>query len=140
MSNRDTVRQIMLGALGLEDRGAAHAEKKRTPAWEREAAKFLLTHNRCENPLCGTKLKIVNGRRNLEVHHIRKYEHFPELEMDQSNWVVLCRTPHDCHRLLGHLGDFGLFNPLVREMISVLTLLVRLAKTMAKIARKAETP
>ncbi len=128
MNDHDAVRAIAR---------AAHADRPRDAHWDRAAAKHLLTHNRCENPLCRAKLEVVDGRRNLEIHHVLPFEYFPELEMDESNWVVLCRAPHDCHRLLGHLSDFKAYNPLLRKMLSILSKLVGVVKLMLKLSRAA---
>jgi hypothetical protein len=131
----DTVDAILAEALGdmeAMDRGSLHPDVRRNAAWERESHKHVKAHPRCE--VCGEKLKIVNGRCNLEVHHRFPYHLYPEREMDPRYWHVLCRAPHDCHRLWGHFGDFKLFNPLLKECIAIWAFMVRMAKAMLKAA------
>lgn len=51
--------------------------------------------------------------KNLEVHHIRPYSKYPELELDDGidgtgrdgNLITLCADP--CHLVFGHLLHFG---------------------------------
>lgn len=45
------------------------------------------------------------GRRtDLNVHHVKPYHLFPELELDDGNLVTLCEGPSNCHWLVGHRG------------------------------------
>lgn len=59
------------------------------------------------HPLCcacgrkGTRLK------PNEVHHIKDFSHYPELENDPTNLKTMCRR---CHQLLGHLDNFRSIN------------------------------
>lgn len=48
----------------------------------------------------------------VEVHHVRPYYLFPELELDPKNLMTLCRVHHFWW---GHLGDWSAWNPSVRE-------------------------
>lgn len=57
--------------------------------------------------VCGTKS-------GVEVHHVRPYHLFPELELDPTNLITLCR---EHHLWWGHLGDFKSWNPEVRRWI-----------------------
>jgi len=90
----------------------------RSPRWPAVRAKFLETHTYCE--ACGTTV-------NLQVHHVKQFNLFPELELDPSNFIVLCgadHTPkagsHNCHLAIGHLWDFSTNNPHVREDAALL--------------------
>ncbi|MCK9569335.1 hypothetical protein M0R72_10395 [Candidatus Pacearchaeota archaeon] len=128
---KDTIRGLVCAAMGVEDRGAVHPDKKRHKDWAKKSKAWLKKHNRCE--LCDSKLGAEDTE--LEVHHAFPYHLYPEKEMDEQHWHALCRKPHDCHRLFGHLGDFSLFNPVLSEFISVHQKLKRLAKTMLSKAR-----
>ena len=58
----------------------------------------------------------VCGRTNhLEVHHIKDYSTYPELELDMGNLITLCSGSTRCHFIFGHLGDWGSINPDVVE-------------------------
>lgn len=56
----------------------------------------------------------------LEVHHVEDFKHHPELELVESNLIVLC----ECEKEKDHLGightidgksDWKITNPNVRE-------------------------
>jgi 5-methylcytosine-specific restriction protein A len=56
------------------------------------------------------------GRTNrLEVHHIRDYSTYPELELDMGNLITLCGGGTRCHFVFGHLGNWGSINPDIVE-------------------------
>jgi 5-methylcytosine-specific restriction enzyme A len=124
----DTPRDILRDALGV-DRGLVAPDVRRDPRWAKESREWLAEHAECE--LCGH-----DAIEDLEVHHERPYHLFPELEMDRQYWHALCRRPHDCHRLWGHLSDFSLYNPILRESIVIVKLFVRMAKAALKISRQ----
>lgn len=77
----------------------------RSGAWPRVRAEHLR-----REPAC-----IACGRTsNLEVHHIRPYAKFPELELATDNLCTLCGDP--CHLVFGHLLNYRTrWNPSVRE-------------------------
>lgn len=75
----------------------------RSPKWRSVREKFLKQSSICE----GCALDF-----NLEVHHIIPFHIRPELELDESNLITLCR---DCHWNIGHLRDWSLSNPFVRS-------------------------
>jgi hypothetical protein len=50
---------------------------------------------------------ICGKNKNLQVHHIRPFHLWPELELTPENLVVLCQA---CHLTWGHLGDWKSFN------------------------------
>lgn len=80
--------------------------KPRSPKWDRVRAEHLRQHPTCA--ACG-------GKEALQVHHIKPYHLFPELELEPSNLLTLCtgRKSCNCHLTFGHLGDWLLFNSLV---------------------------
>ena len=44
---------------------------------------------------------------DLEVHHIKEYHNFPELELDKTNFIVLT---HWIHFFLAHYGKWASIN------------------------------
>lgn len=83
---------------------------KRSNKWPTVRKQYLKKHPACE--VCeATKGKI-------EVHHIKCFHLYPELELDPTNFVTLCENMHNgvsCHLLFGHLGNFKSFNADVRK-------------------------
>jgi hypothetical protein len=75
----------------------------RSPKWAAVRDRFVKRHPFCA--ASGTTLL-------LEVHHVVPYHERPDLELDESNLIVLSR-PY--HFLVGHLMDWGSSNPNVRE-------------------------
>lgn len=70
--------------------------KPRSPQWDEVRDRHLAANPRC---LC------CGRRENLQVHHIKPYHLFPELELEPSNLIVLCSGgPINCHYLAGHGG------------------------------------
>lgn len=81
----------------------------RSPQWETVRKKHLLNEPTC---------RACNGREKLQVHHIKPFHLFPELELQDSNLVTLCEHPDkECHLLIGHLGNFKNYNSNVLEDI-----------------------
>lgn len=74
----------------------------RSPGWDR-----IRDHHVAVFPVCS----VCGGRDHLEVHHVRPYHLFPELELDPGNLLTLCRVHHFW---FGHLGDWQAWNPEVR--------------------------
>ena len=77
--------------------GAARSGK-----WPAVRAEYLRLHPTCE--ACGTD-------RELNVHHVHPFHEHPELELQMSNLITLCRTHH---LALGHDPD-GPDGPLPRN-------------------------
>ena len=75
----------------------------RSPEWPKVRNAYIKTHPTCE--LCGE-------RKSLNVHHIKDFSTYPELELEPLNFIALCE-PH--HLLAGHLMNFRSINPNVRE-------------------------
>ena len=71
----------------------------RSPGWTSLRDAFVRVHPHCR--ICGRT-------NNVEVHHIRPYHLFPELELDRNNLMTLCR---DHHLWFGHLGNWFSWNP-----------------------------
>ena len=62
------------------------------------------------NPTC----EVCGGRKKIQVHHLKPFHMFPELELDPKNLVTLCTNKKkgiNCHLLVGHLGSFRKYNP-----------------------------
>lgn len=55
---------------------------------------------------------VCGGDKKLNVHHIKPYHLFPQLELAPDNLVTLCEGRHalNCHLLFGHLGNFKSWN------------------------------
>lgn len=91
--------QWMRHLLGLE--GASFGAA-RSPKWEQVRKAFVALHPTCA--VCNTSGTLVN---QLNVHHIRPFHLHPELELDNSNLITLCRRDH---YLMGHLLNWSSFN------------------------------
>lgn len=89
---------------------------KRSPQWERVRKQHLKN-----NPACAACGKTDS----VQVHHIRPFHLFPELELVSSNLITLCELfvndsddTNDNHHLhLGHNGDFHKNNKKVLEAV-----------------------
>jgi 5-methylcytosine-specific restriction protein A len=57
-----------------------------------------------DNPHC----EVCRTAAGCEVHHIEPFHLKPELELDRTNLMTLCR---DHHFLFGHLMNWSAFNP-----------------------------
>ena len=74
----------------------------RSPKWETVRRHYIKSHGECE--ACG-------ARTDLNVHHIRPFHLFPELELSESNLITLCRKHHF---ELGHKKDWSDYDVDVR--------------------------
>lgn len=104
----------------------AGIDKPRSPHWHKVEKDMLAKNKVCA--ACGT----VN---RLQVHHKKPFHLYPELELDESNLIVLCMDK-ECHLKLGHGGDWKAYNPNVVEDVAkvhgnvvLLTEVAVLAKT-----------
>lgn len=77
--------------------------KARDRRWESVRQNHIKKNSICR--VCGKRKSS-----DLEVHHIRPYHLYPELELDPSNLITLCRIHHFW---FGHLGDWSAYNPAV---------------------------
>ncbi|WP_338258291.1 HNH endonuclease [Dictyobacter halimunensis] len=93
-----------------KDAGARVANKygrARSPEWPQVAHEHLSREPACV--VCGHRGK------GLQVHHIKPFHLYPELELDPRNLVTLCETRGRTHHLLiGHLDDWESYNLHVR--------------------------
>jgi 5-methylcytosine-specific restriction endonuclease McrA len=69
-------------------------------------------------PVC----QACNRKENLEVHHIKPFHIFPDLELDPTNLITLCKT---CHLVFGHLMDYKSWNDNVTEDVKNFNLKVQ---------------
>ena len=76
-------------------------ERGKSPKWDAVRDKFIAEH-----PLCSFCSEQAD-----EVHHIQPFHLNPELELDESNLISLCRRHHF---LWGHCGNWKDFNPGIR--------------------------
>lgn len=91
---RERVLDYKLGKLELGT--------ERSPEWPKVRAAFLKDH-----PACA----ICNRTENLNVHHIKPFHKYPNLELDPTNLMTLCEAKGGNHHLWwGHLGDFKSWN------------------------------
>jgi hypothetical protein len=76
---------------------------KRSPQWNKVRKDWLEHYNSCES--CGSI-------KNLNVHHIKPFHLYPELELDTSNFITLCENSGmNCHLFYGHFGNWSNWNP-----------------------------
>jgi len=89
----------------------------RAGEWPRVRAEFVRLHPVCE--ACGS-------RSTLNVHHVRPFHLYPNLELDPDNLITLCR---ENHFKVGHDPDgpwkpkrpsWSYWNPNVREHASIM--------------------
>lgn len=74
--------------------------KRRSPKWKKLRKDFLIRNPACF--ICGSRLKI-------EVHHVKMFHLYPELELEESNLITLCEGYEfgfNCHFYFGHYGNF----------------------------------
>lgn len=94
------------------DHGLAIARKyghqERSPEWPAVAHAHLAHEPACR--VCGHR------GRGLQVHHIKPFHLYPELELDPNNLITLCELKgRDHHLLIGHFDDWESYNPQVRS-------------------------
>ncbi len=96
--------------IDMGDHGADVARqygKQRSPEWPRVAHEHLAVEPACV--VCG------HTGVGLNVHHIRPFHLFPELELDPTNLITLCQVKgKDHHLLVGHLDNWASYNLNVR--------------------------
>jgi len=77
----------------------------RSGSWPTVRKHFLETPG---NDCCA----VCGSREQIEVHHVKPFHEHPELELDPTNFITLCR---DHHFHVGHLDNWKNSNPNVRE-------------------------
>lgn len=95
------IKEILQGKVTLK--------QKRSSRWPKLRLEFLKENTKCA---------VCSGTKKLEVHHIKPFSKFPELELDKSNLIVLCEAKRlgvNCHQLWGHLGNWKKINEGVVE-------------------------
>ena len=74
----------------------------RSRKWPTVRKNYLKTHTACA--ACG-------GSARLEVHHIKPFHLYRELELDPTNFIVLCEDENKkCHLFIGHNGNWKTSN------------------------------
>ena len=102
--------------------------KERSPHWHKVEKDVLSKNPVCAS--CGTTDK-------LQVHHMRPFHLYPELELDESNLIVLCmEKEHECHLKLGHGDDWKAYNPNVKKDVATVHGNVKLLNETAELAKK----
>lgn len=89
-----------LQAIGIEPYGTGHplSVAGRAPGWTALRRRYLAA-----NPVC-----IITGSYvDLDVHHVKPVSLFPELELA---WDNLATVRRDVHLLVGHCGNWSLWN------------------------------
>ena len=76
------------------------------------------------------------------MHHVVPFNEKPELELDESNLMVLCMGDDECHLFIGHGGNYDFWNPQVRLDVEELKKgkEASLVKDAAKKRRKPNDP
>ncbi len=87
---------------GAELTEAAAPAEGRSPGWRKVERAAVEAHPCCS--ACG-------GKKDLQVHHVLPFHLHPDLELEPSNLIVLCRVHH---LWVGHLGDWKSWNAEVR--------------------------
>lgn len=80
----------------------------RNPAWEKASKEFLI----------GKVCIVCGGTRGMQTHHKYPFHLFPDREMDSKYWVPICTDGPggmNCHRTVGHGGNFKNYNPHVES-------------------------
>lgn len=78
-------------------------ESERASGWSKVRASYIRRHPVCE--ACATV-------KDLNVHHIKPFSKYPELELDTTNLITLCRYHHFW---IGHKGNWKKYNPNCRQ-------------------------
>lgn len=82
---------------------------RRSKFWEKTRIEFIK-----ENPFCAWCKSITE----LNVHHIKPFHAWPELELKKTNLITLCENPlFNCHFVLGHLSNWKSYNPLIEKLV-----------------------
>jgi len=85
------------GKLFLSKFRDVGTKKKRSSQWHKVEQKFL-----DDNPFCAA----CGTHNELQVHHIKPFHLYPELELDPNNLITLCMDTHECHLKIGHGGNW----------------------------------
>ena len=106
----------------------AKIQAKRSPHWPTVEHAFRKDHPVCA--ACGSS-------ENLNVHHMKPFHLFPQLELEPTNLITLCMDPKmECHIKLGHGGNFKAYNPNVQEDVATVHANVQLLNETAIKSKK----
>lgn len=78
---------------------------ERSSEWHKVRKTHLRAHPVCE--VCGIA-------KDLQVHHLKPFHLYPELELEPSNLITLCTSKNwgfNCHLIAGHGGNYQWENP-----------------------------
>jgi len=78
----------------------------RSPQWAGVRKQFLKWNPTCA--ACGSK-------ENLEVHHVKPFHLYRDLELSPDNLITLCENGGNCHLTFGHLKNWKSYNLAVRQ-------------------------
>lgn len=93
--------------------------KTRSKLWKAKRDWFLSVNKSCA--ICGSRYK-------LEVHHIKPFHLFPDLELDDNNLITLCegyQNGFNCHLYFAHLGNYKHANANLIQNIEIYKKLVK---------------
>ena len=74
----------------------------RSGDWRSVRKDILSRRSSCE--ACGSTVR-------LQVHLRQPFHLHPELELDETNLIVLCMDVNECHLKIGHGDNFKAYNP-----------------------------
>jgi 5-methylcytosine-specific restriction protein A len=102
--------------------GKAPFKSQRSPHWSSVRKHHLALHPKCA---------VCEDTAKLEVHHIKPFHLYPELELEPNNLITLCESKSYgiiCHLLIGHNGNYRSINPNVLEDVDIWNKKLKLAK------------
>ena len=118
-------------ALGIV--GKLKYGKKRSPKWTEVRKQHLEKNPECA--ICGSIKKV-------EVHHVKPFHLYPELELEPSNLVSLCESKEFssliCHLDFGHLGNYQDENAYIFDTIVTMKEIFRKRKEQQNINKQEE--
>ena len=112
ISNPNTIKEML-----VEDMKRGKPAVERSSRWETVRKNHLK-----ENPTCAA----CGNTEGVQVHHMRPFHIYPELELDPTNFITLCENDKDGlnnnkdnhHLHLGHHGDWKNFNDKVLDEVN----------------------
>ena len=103
------VSQKVSGAVNPIERARLQGAIRSTK-WPKFKKEFAKTHP----AVCA----VCGGKKGINLHHLKPFHVFPELELDPDNVILLCNEKRH-HIEVGHLGDFQSINPTGRADIEL---------------------
>jgi 5-methylcytosine-specific restriction endonuclease McrA len=94
----NAIREICDRIQGKAPKGA-----KRSSKWRSTRKRFMARADGCS---------ICSRKRRIEAHHVIPFHLAPDLELEFSNLIALCRR---CHLFVGHLGAWQRINLVVES-------------------------